>query len=65
MAAASKAQLNPVSWTFTSKKIADKAYELRLAATLDEGWHLYSQAQPADAVAEPTKLLLIKTLCCW
>lgn len=46
--------LNPVSWTFSSKKIADKTYELRLTATIESGWHLYSQIQPQDAIAEPT-----------
>ncbi|MDP4265036.1 MAG: protein-disulfide reductase DsbD family protein [Bacteroidota bacterium] len=57
---ASKAQLNPVSWTFTSKKIADKTFELRLAASIQDGWHLYSQSQPQDAIAEPTKITFNK-----
>lgn len=48
------AQLNPVSWTFTSKKIADKTYEVHLTATMQSGWHLYSQVQPEDAIAIPT-----------
>ena len=48
------AQLNPVSWTFTSKKISDKTYELHLTAMMQSGWHLYSQIQPEDAVAIPT-----------
>jgi len=54
MAAVSDAQLNPVSWTFTTKKIADKMYEVHLKATIQSGWHLYSQAQPGDAIAIPT-----------
>ena len=48
------AQLNPVSWAFTSKKISDKTYELHLTATMQSGWHLFSQVQPEDAVAIPT-----------
>ena len=48
------AQLNPVSWTFTAKKISDKNYELHLTATMQSGWHLFSQVQPEDAVAIPT-----------
>ncbi len=48
------AQLNPVTWTFTAKKIADKQYEITATATIQNNWHLYSQTQPADAVAEPT-----------
>ncbi len=46
--------LNPVSWTFTSKKISDKVYEIHMIATMDKGWHVYSQSQPKDAIAEPT-----------
>ena len=45
---------NPVSWTYTAKKTADKTYEIHLKATIQDGWHLYSQTQPADAIAEPT-----------
>lgn len=48
------AQLNPVTWTFTSKKIADKTYEIHMKATIQNGWHLYSQSQPEDAIAMPT-----------
>ena len=46
----------PVSWTFTAKKLADKTYEVHLTATMQNGWHLYSQAQPDDAVAQPTEI---------
>jgi thiol:disulfide interchange protein len=48
------AQTNPVSWSFTSKKIAADQYEVQLTATIQSGWHLYSQNQPADAIAQPT-----------
>ena len=48
------AQLNPVSWSFASKKISEKTYELHLTAMMQSGWHLYSQIQPEDAVAIPT-----------
>lgn len=55
-----KAQFNPVSWTFTAKKINDRAYELHITASIQSGWHLYSQAQPVDAIAEPTLVLFNK-----
>jgi thiol:disulfide interchange protein DsbD len=45
---------NPVTWTFTSKKLSDNSYEIHMTATIDKGWHLYSQVQPDDAVAGPT-----------
>jgi thiol:disulfide interchange protein DsbD len=54
LAFVSQAQLNPVSWSFTTKKIADKTYEVHMKATIQNGWHLYSQNQPNDAIAIPT-----------
>ena len=54
-AAIASAQIaNPVSWTFSSKKISDNVYELQLTASIQNGWHLYAQAQPKDAIAVPT-----------
>jgi len=53
---ASAQTLNPVSWSFTSKKINDKEYEIKMVATLQKGWHLYSQTQPEDAIAQPTTI---------
>ncbi|HSU27427.1 MAG TPA: protein-disulfide reductase DsbD domain-containing protein [Chitinophagaceae bacterium] len=54
----SQAQLNPVSWTFTAKKTASKTYEIHMTATMQAGWHLYSQTQPEDAIAIPTTFTL-------
>lgn len=45
---------DPVQWTYSAKKIADKTYELHLTANIQNNWHLYSQTQPADAINEPT-----------
>ncbi|HUQ96668.1 MAG TPA: protein-disulfide reductase DsbD domain-containing protein [Chitinophagaceae bacterium] len=45
---------SPVSWAFSSKKISANLYEVRLTASMQPGWHLYSQNQPTDAVAQPT-----------
>ena len=47
---------NPVNWKFSAKKIADKIYEIHMTASMDNGWHIYSQSQPADAIAIPTKI---------
>lgn len=45
---------NPVSWSFTSKKVSDQVYEVIMIASIQPGWHLYSQHQPEDAIAQPT-----------
>ena len=50
---------NPVTWTFSSKKLADNTYEIKMTATMDKGWHLYSQVQPDDAIAGPTTFTII------
>ena len=45
---------NPVTWTFTSKKLPNGNFEIHMTATMEKGWHLYSQTQPDDAIAMPT-----------
>ncbi|HQX97708.1 MAG TPA: protein-disulfide reductase DsbD family protein, partial [Chitinophagaceae bacterium] len=42
------------SWSFSATKVADKTYEVKMAATMQTNWHLYSQKQPDDAIAIPT-----------
>jgi len=59
IAASTQAQmLNPVNWTFTAKKTADKTYEVHLTANIQTGWHIYSQTQPDDAIAIPTSVTI-------
>ncbi len=58
-AIAAQAQ-SPVAWTFNSKKINDNAYEVQMVASIQPGWHLYSQSQPADAIAQPTNFVFNK-----
>src|SRR5882762_2636022 len=39
-----KAQIeNPVHWSYAAKKISKTEAVLFLKATIDEGWHIYSQ----------------------
>ena len=47
---------SPVNWNFTSKKVSDKTFEVHLTANIQQGWHLYSQDQPDDAIAIPTSV---------
>ena len=42
-----KAQIhNPVKWQTTVEKVSESAYDLLSIATVDPGWHLYSQSIP-------------------
>src|SRR5436189_6164738 len=47
---------SPVSWSFSSKKVSDKTFEVHLTANIQSGWHMYSQDQPDDAIAVPTSV---------
>jgi thiol:disulfide interchange protein len=43
-----KAQIfNPVSWTFSQKALPNNEIELSFIATIEPGWHMYSQFLPA------------------
>lgn len=46
----------PVQWNYSIKKSADKTCEVHITATIDDNWHLYSQNQPEDAIAIPTRV---------
>lgn len=47
---------SPVSWQYHAEKIGDNIYELHITARIRAGWHLYSQHQPGNAIALPTKI---------
>jgi thiol:disulfide interchange protein DsbD len=37
---------NPITWTYSQKQLSDSTTELLFTATLEDGWHLYSQKTP-------------------
>lgn len=53
------AQENPVTWTFTSKKLNAQTYEIKASAKLEDGWHIYSQTTP-DGGPVPTSISFIR-----
>jgi hypothetical protein len=53
-----KAQLNPVTWSFSAVKTSDKTFEVHMKATIQPGWHMYSQKQPKNAIANPTSFTI-------
>jgi thiol:disulfide interchange protein DsbD len=46
---------NPVEWDFSYKRLSDNEIELQFKATIDEGWHVYSQFIEDDGPV-PTEL---------
>lgn len=57
--AASFAQSDVVQWKFESKKIADKKFEVKLIATMQDPWHIYSTTTPEGGPL-PTKITFTK-----
>jgi len=53
-----KAQ-QPVSWQYSARKIAAKTYEVKITATIESSWHIYSQSTP-DGGPLPTKISFSK-----
>lgn len=49
---------NPVTWSFSAKKIGNKKYELHMTAMVQDKWHLY--AQQAGEGPEPTSFSFTK-----
>jgi hypothetical protein len=52
-------QGGPVEWKYVAKKIAIKTYEVRILATVDESWHIYSQQTP-NGGPKPTSIRFTK-----
>ena len=49
---------DPVKWTFESKKISDTEFDIIAKATIENGWHIYSQFLKGDDGPIPTSLTL-------
>jgi len=50
----------PAHFGYSIKQVKDKVYELHIKARPDEGWHIYAQQQPEEAIAVPTKIVFNK-----
>lgn len=46
---------DPVKWTTSVEKISESQFDLIITATLDDGWHMYSQNEVGDDGPMPTK----------
>jgi Disulphide bond corrector protein DsbC len=57
--AGAQAQSKAVNWSFSSKKIADKTYEVRLTANINGDWHMYAQNVGVDGPL-PTTITFTK-----
>jgi len=53
-------QLSPVKWKYSAARVDSKTWEIHLTASMEQGWHIYSQYQPKEAIAVPTKIRFTK-----
>jgi thiol:disulfide interchange protein DsbD len=54
------AQNSPVHFAYRAEKIDAKTYAIHIVANIEDGWHIYSQTQPKEAVAHPTQIAFTK-----
>jgi thiol:disulfide interchange protein DsbD len=47
---------DPAHVSYSVKKLDSKKFEVSITVTLEEGWHIYSQVQPKEAIADPTEI---------
>jgi DsbC/DsbD-like thiol-disulfide interchange protein len=50
---------NPVQWNYTVKKVNETTYSVQIAATIEPGWHVYSQTTPEGGPV-PTSIAFAK-----
>lgn len=50
---------NPIKWAYKLKKVNATTYEVQVSATIDKGWHIYSQTTP-DGGPVPTTIKFAK-----
>lgn len=48
--------LDPIHWSFDTKKLGKNKYELIFKANIDQGWHLYSQDVKPDDPEKPSPI---------
>jgi thiol:disulfide interchange protein DsbD len=53
-------QQKKVSWSYLAKKVKDRTFEVRLIATIESGWFIYSKDQPAESTSQPTEVVFTK-----
>src|ERR1700744_1987980 len=50
----------PVHWRYEVNKVGPDEFKLSIIATMDQGWHIYSQFQPKEHQSEPTAFEFLK-----
>jgi hypothetical protein len=51
---------NPVRFNYEVKKLSGNIYEVKITASIDEPWHIYSQFTPKEGPSLPTHISFVK-----
>jgi hypothetical protein len=51
---------DPVNFTYAVKKIQGNVYEIRIIASIEQPWHIYSQFTPEEGPSLPTHINFTK-----
>ena len=51
---------NPVRFSYEVKKLSGTLYEVKITASIDESWHIYSQFTPTEGPSLPTHISFVK-----
>ncbi|MCS3800877.1 hypothetical protein [Niastella sp. OAS944] len=51
---------NPVRFDYQVKKLSGNIYEVKIIASIDEPWHIYSQFTPTEGPSLPTQISFVK-----
>lgn len=52
---------SPVRFSYKVEKLDPKTYALHIIADIAQGWHIYSQEQPKEAISRPTQIQFVKS----
>ena len=47
---------SPVTWTYQAIKIQEDEFEIRLTATIKDGWHIYASKQGESFIGKATNV---------
>ena len=51
---------NPVRFNYEVKKLSGNIYEVKIIASIEDPWHIYSQFTPPEGPSLPTQISFVK-----
>lgn len=51
---------NPVRFNYEVKKLSSNIYEVKIIASIEDPWHIYSQSTPPEGASFPTYIYQLR-----